>query len=405
MNLSKKLLLQITLITTLSLGFLTACVSQLGVGWSAITVLDDGVTAIVAFEGIAEKIDLRTGDALTAVDNEGQNQLDKDGNVILWQVNGRSLDNAQFFSQPLQLNDNLLLLPAVDLRLFQVNLATGEILTDVPPFTMGGSGKLISQPVRLDESTVLLGAPHSFVSLDISSEADQGVQLSQNWEVDTVHSVWSAAVVVEDHAYFTSLDHQLYAVMTETGEVSWTIDLGGAATATPIYDAENQRLYVASLSGNVYAVSLEGDILSSFRTKDWVWGTPTLKDAILYVPDLAGNVYALDTNDELALLWRSEAVIADGIRTTPIVLDEFVIVGSRDKKLYWLDRETGLLSSRVNQNPIQLDGEVLSNMLYLEEDQALDIEQDLLIVSTLSKRELVVGFNAKTGERLWTHRR
>jgi len=164
-------------------------------------------------------------------------------------------------------------------------------------------------------------------------------------------------------------------------------------------------LYVASLSGDVYAVSLEGDILSSFRAKDWVWGTPTLKDAVLYVPDLAGNVYALDTTAGLSLLWRSESVITDGIRTTPIVLEDFVIVGSRDKKLYWLDRETGLLSSRMNQNPLQLDGEVLSNMIYLEQDQALDIEQDLLVVSTLSKRELVIGFNAKTGERLWTHRR
>ena len=162
---------------------------------------------------------------------------------------------------------------------------------------------------------------------------------------------------------------------------------------------------MASLSGDVYAISLDGDILNTFRARDWVWGTPTLKDAVLYVPDLGGNVYALDTQNDLALLWRSDDVITDGIRTTPVVLDDVVIVGSRDKKLYWLDRETGLLSNRVNQNPIQLDGEVLSNMLYLEQDEALDIEQDLLIVSTLSKRELVVGFNANTGERLWTHRR
>ena len=397
------MLLQITLVTSLSVLLLTGCVSQLGVGWSAITVLNDGVTAVVAFEGIAEKIDLRTGDALTALDAEGQNQLDKDGNVVVWQVNGRSFDNAQFFSHPLQLNDDLLLLPAVDLRLFQVNLASGEILTNEPPFTISGSGKLISQPIRLNENTLLLGTPHGFISLNMAE--DETLQLSQNWEVDTTHPVWSAGVVVEDHVYFTSLDHQLYAVDTETGEVSWTIDLGGAATATPTYDAENERLYVASLSGDVYAISLDGDILNTFRARDWVWGTPTLKDAVLYVPDLGGNVYALDTQNDLALLWRSDDVITDGIRTTPVVLDDVVIVGSRDKKLYWLDRETGLLSNRVNQNPIQLDGEVLSNMLYLEQDEALDIEQDLLIVSTLSKRELVVGFNANTGERLWTHRR
>ncbi len=403
MNLSKKLLLQITFITTLSLGFLTACVSPLGVGWSAITVLNDGVTAIVAFESIAEKIDLRTGDALVAVDSQGQNQLDEDGNVVLWQVNGRSLDNAQFFSPPIQVSDDLLLLPAVDLRLFQVNLASGEIVANETPFTIGGSGQLISQSVRLDAMTLLMGAPHGVISLHLSE--DEETQLSQNWKVDTTHPVWSGGVVVDDHVYFTSLDHQLYSIKTETGEVDWTIDLGGAATATPVYDDQNKMLYVASLSGDVYAVSLEGDILSSFRAKDWVWGTPTLKDAVLYVPDLAGNVYALDTTAGLSLLWRSESVITDGIRTTPIVLEDFVIVGSRDKKLYWLDRETGLLSSRMNQNPLQLDGEVLSNMIYLEQDQALDIEQDLLVVSTLSKRELVIGFNAKTGERLWTHRR
>ncbi|MGV2436012.1 MAG UNVERIFIED_CONTAM: PQQ-binding-like beta-propeller repeat protein [Anaerolineae bacterium] len=52
------------------------------------------------------------------------------------------------------------------------------------------------------------------------------------------------------------------SIKTETGEVDdWTIDLGGAATATPVYDDQNKMLYVAGLSGDVYAVSFKGDIL------------------------------------------------------------------------------------------------------------------------------------------------
>ncbi|MGV2436011.1 MAG UNVERIFIED_CONTAM: hypothetical protein LVT10_14925 [Anaerolineae bacterium] len=83
----------------------------------------DGVTAIVALRASPRRSIYAPGMPSSLLIVKGKIDFDEDGNVVLWRVNGRSLDNAQFFSPPIQVSDRaLLLLPAVDLRLFQVEL-------------------------------------------------------------------------------------------------------------------------------------------------------------------------------------------------------------------------------------------------------------------------------------------
>jgi outer membrane protein assembly factor BamB len=148
---------------------------------------------------------------------------------------------------------------------------------------------------------------------------------------------------------------------------------------------------------------LDGEIEASYDTDEWVWGAPYIDEqGMLYAADLAGTVYKLDAatltdNDG----WK--VTIAEGaIRTTPLVRNEYVVVGSRDESVYWLDRNTGeLLFSR------NLDGEILADILFFPAnvDEENAIEEDMVIVSTMSNREALVAFRAADGERIWTFRR
>ncbi|MEM6529166.1 MAG: PQQ-binding-like beta-propeller repeat protein, partial [Chloroflexota bacterium] len=225
---------------------------------------------------------------------------------------------------------------------------------------------------------------------------------SQQWSLTTDHAVWAPPLVVDDTVYVVSLDHFLYAADLESGEFLWSLDVGGAATGTPAYDAETGTLFVGTFNNTILAITTndvadDERIINQYETDEWVWGSPVLvtepdESKKLYAADLAGNVYKLDpVTLTIEGGWRAE--VAEGaIRTSPVVYDEYVVVGSRDESVYWLDRDTGqtLESCRFN-------GEILSDILYFPADGEA-FEQDTLVVSTLARREAVLGLRALADE-------
>ena len=86
------------------------------------------------------------------------------------------------------------------------------------------------------------------------------------------------------------------------------------------------------------------------------------------------------------------------IRTTPVIANEYVIVGSRDQKVYWLSREDG--STFFSR---EVGGEVLSDLLVIEPGEVLDIPEPLLVVGTPTQQEILVAFTLQNGERAWAY--
>lgn len=183
-----------------------------------------------------------------------------------------------------------------------------------------------------------------------------------------------------------------------TGDELWKLDLQGAVTEAPAYYEGN--LYVGSFARKVLKISLDGEVLAEYKTNDWVWNTPSIVDGVLYAADMGGAVYALDISGrDFQQVWQAQ-VTNRAIRTTPLVKNEYVIVGSRDKKLYWLNREDG--STFFSR---ELSDEALSDFLLIEPSDTVNLPEPIIVAGTPSTQELLVAFTLQSGERVWTYGR
>jgi len=361
--------------------------APLGTSWPAISKLDDSQNIAVAFGTHVVLLDPTTGKPVQLRNSEGQMRVDEAGNPLGWVLKDNETP-AQFYSAPILLDDDTLLAPSYDKKLFEVDAASGRVEN---PAGTPIDGHIVANVTLSDD---LIFAGYSDRNLAAFNRSD----LSKRWTFETGHGVWSAPLLQDGTLYFPSLDHFLYAVDAESGQQRWKLDLDGAATSSPAY--ANDRLYVGSFARKIFEISMEGEILSEFNTEDWVWGTPAIVDDVLYAADVGGNVYALNISEGLTLRWKAAKVAARAIRMTPLVHEDYVVVASRDHRIYWLNLEDG---SVIADRTRELQGEILTDILLIEPDSERDISEPLVVVGTLAPQELVVAFTLESGERQWTY--
>jgi outer membrane protein assembly factor BamB len=370
--------------------FVASCVPiRMEASWPALGVIGDEQSIYVAYNDRLVLINPVDGTPLKLRNQDGEVRLDEQGNARIWEFTGPEGSQVQFYSAPVVVDNSRLLIASYNERLFEVGLVTARSDTNISGIEL--PGPVIADPVlNADENLLYLGiSERDLVAVTPANGAEQ-------WRVSTEHGVWSEPLVVDDILYFTSLDHQLYALDARTGEVSWTLDLQGAAPETPLFYED--RLYVGSFARKLFEISLEGEILSEFKTTDWVWSAPTIVDDVLYAGDLSGTVYALDVSDGgFRQLWQAD-VASKAIRTTPLVSNEYVVVGSRDQNVYWLSRANG---STFFARPV--GGEVLSDIVLIEPGGG--ISEPMVVVGTPNYQELLVAFTLQNGERVWSYGR
>ena len=353
-------------------------------GWPVLSTLGDGDSILLTYNNKITMIDSGNGQPVRLRNADGEIRVDEEGKARIWEFSGPEDAPNQFFSKPLRLDeDNLLVLSNTE-RLYEVNLARADARLEEGKEL---PGRVLASPL-LGEELVYVGAERTLLALDRDSH-----QL--RWSFETGQSIWSQPLLLDGMLLFTSLDHNLYALDPQDGAEIWRLDLGGAAPVAPVvYEGQ---LYTGSFSRKIFKISGQGRILAEFSTEDWVWGAPAIVDGVLYAADLGGNVYALEIREEsFRLLWQSE-VSERAIRATPVASGEYVIVAGRDQKLYWLDRDDGRTYFTR-----ELAGEIVSDMLLL--DRGADAEP-LLAVSTLANEDALVAYGVQNGERRWTYSR
>lgn len=358
--------------------------------WASISTVGDEQLIAVAFGDRLTLIDPADGRPVELLNPEGQPRLDDQGNPRIWEF--RTTDNQQtrFFSAPVEITEDRLLVGSYDRRLLEADLISPDISVGTP-VTVDPDQFLVASPV-VDDGMIFVGlSDHDMVALDADSPTDT------LWRFSTQYGVWDSPVVVEDVIYFASMDHNLYALDKASGELLWSTNLQGAVPSSPLY--ADGVLYVGSFARKVFALdAATGEIVAEHPTSEWVWGTPTLVDGTLYVADMGGFVYALRLEGgSFTEVWAPQ-VSQLAIATTPLVTDEFVIVGSRDRNVYWLDREDGSTTYAR-----EVGGEVLADPLLVEAND--DIGQSLVVVNTSTLQELLVAFTLDDGQRLWAYGR
>lgn len=377
--------------------FLTAsaCVSRRdGVSWADLTLVGEDNYILVSYNKFMVLVDPANGAPVQLRDSDGQIRTDAEGAARRWEISGDE-SGSQFFTTPVWLDDETLLVLNYEGSLafasFPDACLANRAGACVDNFTESELPGRSMADIVVDNGHVFVAlADHDLVAVDLDT-------LEQEWLFETDRGLWAAPVVVDDTVYFGSMDHRFYAVGAGSGDELWSLDLGGGLASAPLlYEGSGEldsRFYVASLGRKVYEVSMAGEILAEYQAENWVWSTPTLYDEVLYITDMSGFVHALDINNELREVWKTDTE-SEGIRPSPLVTDEFVIVASRDGTVFWLDRETG-----VEQFRQSVDAEILSELILVER-----ADETLVVVSTVKKEKTLVAFTLGGAQR-WTYDR
>lgn len=378
--------------------------APLGVGWPAVSMVTSkcenktSKDVLVAYNDRIVLVNPANGKPVSLLNAQCEPRLDDQGKPRVWDFRGENA-NVQFYSIPVEINDNTLLAVAYNQNIYQIDLAAAR--SDATHTIDGYTGHTVADPLVTDDAIYVGLGAKDLVALNRQD-------LSVKWSFQTEHGVWAKPLLVDNVLYFTSLDHNLYAVDAATGQKKWNLDVEGAATATPVYN--DGKLYIGSFGRKVLEVSAtDGKVLNQYATEDWVWATPALQDGMLYVGDLAGNMYALDTTKGLAEVWKQK-VAAGSIPMTPLVTSDRLIVGARDQKLYWLNRADGTVVKDEEGNLLvrELQAPILSNLLLVQPndisaDSDVKINEPYVIVSTTTNSEALVAYSLSKGQPMWTY--
>ncbi len=380
---------------------LAACgPAPLGVGWPAVSLINttcgDNIYqhVLVAFNDRVVLVDPADGKGSALLNNECEPRPpEADGRAKVWDFRGTGAN--QFFALPSVLDEQTFLALNYAQRIYEIDTATARANNGEGSPLPERTGHTVAQPV-INGDLVYIGLANK--DLVAWNRADNTLA----WTVPTEHGVWSSPLLHEGVVYFSSLDHNLYAADAVTGELLWTVDVEGAAAATPLL--QDGILYLGTFARKIFAISLDGEKLAEYATIDWVWGTPVIQDGVLYAADLVGNVYALDATDNLSEIWRQK-VATRAIRATPIVYGDRVIVGSRDHRIYWLNREDGTPALDGEGQPLvrEVTSEILSDVLVVEPTETNGVDEPMVVVATLNTGGVLVAYSLEQGELKWTY--
>lgn len=384
---------RLTVVTALFVFILvaTGCVpARMGVSWASVSIVGETQNILVAYDNFIVQLDPATGNEIQLRDADGNVRVvPETGEPRTWDYQDTS-NPQQYYSAPLSLKEGKLLFANYAKRLVEVDLLAARVDN---PAGIPVYDHIVAAPIH-DENHLYVG----YVNKDL-----QALKLDSPsvvvWTFETGNGVWAAPLLADGVLYFGSMDHNLYAVNAENGRELWRAPLGGAVAATPVL--VDGVLYVGSFDRKIFAVSQDnGEILHQRDVSGWVWGAPVVVDDVLYAADMDGYVYALNTSD-LSEKWRVRAANG-GIRPSPLVTDQHVIIGARSGEVVWLERASGVIAL---ESPRQLGAEILGDLVLVTSTENRPLAEPLVLVSTVAQDKLLVAYSAAQGVQQWVYRR
>lgn len=391
MNLTRHRRIRLCIIMLLVALAATSCVgTRMGVSWPSVGLIElNGKEHLsLSYNDQVAILSPANGVPARLINPDSGNPIrDNENNPRSWVLSGASYENAQFYALPIRLDAETLLAADHNKRLLKVDTVVAEVQRAISV-----ADQIVASMLEVDD---VIYVPYQNGGLRATSKID----FSELWTFPTNGGIWAKPLLVGDMILVSTMDHQLFAIDRTSGAQLWSVDLGGSVASTPLL--ANDRLYVGSFNKSFFEISLEGQILSKYDTQNWVWGTPAIDEfGIIYVADLGGYVHALDSRDALSERW-SVQVAERGIQAGPLFYDQRVIVSSRDGKVYWLDSRDGEL---INAREIEGAPELLGNLLLLEPSETMDIDEPLIIVSSVDPGKLLIAFGVD-GRQTWVYPR
>jgi len=210
----------------------------------------------------------------------------------------------------------------------------------------------------IDGDNLYIGADDGILRSYDLDFSNQQVTFNDDWEYEVDGEIWSTPIIHDDTLIITSLDHHVYALNKNTGELLWKAKTGGAVAATPVI--KEDTVFVGSFDGVFYAFDLNtGEEKWIFEeASNWYWGSAVIKDQTIYIPSLDGKLYALDIRSGKKE-WELETNGA--IVGSAAIVSDMIVVGSTDGEIRIADISSGELLDSCDlgesiQSPITSDG-------------------------------------------------
>lgn len=173
------------------------------------------------------------------------------------------------------------------------------------------------------------------------------------WRHKTASQLHTSPVVSGDVIYQITERGKLIALTADNGKIVWQTALRQPGLVDPVLTGD--QLICATKNGRVFAVSTDGKIEWQFRCRNIVRRAPAVARTTVVVADEGGVMYALNRFDG-RLLWRYD--VGTIIGTNVVLGKKYVIIGTLEKKLLFLELETGEvvweleLFGRVRTDPL-----------------------------------------------------
>lgn len=369
---------------------------RIGTAWPALTALtiQGQPRVMVTYEQWAVALNPATGTAAELLDTAGNVRLDNNNQPRRWEIDGNANNlNALFFSRPLlreSVGQPELILPTHNLKLLVVDPETARV--------DNMAGQPMPAPIVAD-----VAEDENFYFVPFESGGVMALDkqtLAEVWRFETQGGVWAAPVVADGVVYFGTIDHFVYALNVADGTPAWPqpVNTEGLIGGSPL--VVDGFVYVGNTLDRLFKIDARsGQVAAQTRLRNWVWSQPVIANGVLYVADLSGFVYALNP-ETLATIWETQ-VSPRGIRPSPLVTENFIVVASRDGKVHWL----GFNGAKIMERQVEGGPEILSELLYVPANLQAGINEPLILVATKDMGRLVVAFSEQTGTQRWSYAR
>jgi outer membrane protein assembly factor BamB len=233
----------------------------------------------------------------------------------------------------------------------------------------------------------------------------RGQEVAEFWRFQAAAPVRNAIASDGGTLYTPSADGMLHALDPETGIARWSIDIG-AAPGSPatdggslaVVDRWNRLLLIDTDDGEVrWTRSTDPDLPLPWGKEGWDYliAAPTITEDAIYFGSGDGGLYKVRRTDG-AVIWR---FATEGrIRATPTVADGMVYIGSGDGYMHAVDARTGEQRWSFETDGASLDSEEFGfdrRQIY----SAAAIAGDLLYFGSRDAR--LYALDRMTGEERW----
>ncbi|TAK14108.1 MAG: hypothetical protein EPO32_02885 [Anaerolineae bacterium] len=156
---------------------------------------------------------------------------------------------------------------------------------------------------------------------------------------------FSAPVFTDDGQMIAaSYNNHLYSFDAANGALNWEFKARSRFIASPLL--LDGVLYAPNADGNLYAISLAGELLNTFEAGDGLWATPATDGEAIFLSSMDSKVYSLAPGS-LNVNWETDA--GGAIVSTPVIDVEsgLLYVGTFNGEVLGISLEVGRIEWRA----------------------------------------------------------